>query len=78
MRRNRHWPTTRQRHRVDDRHDLVHGVIIPRRREEPISEPRESVVRLISEGVQTKQIEAKLFIFERTVDTHVRSVHRLS
>jgi non-specific serine/threonine protein kinase len=32
------------------------------------------VAELISEGMQTKQIAAKLFISERTVETHVTNI----
>jgi DNA-binding NarL/FixJ family response regulator len=32
------------------------------------------ISRLIGEGIQTKQIAAKLFISDRTVETHVTNI----
>jgi DNA-binding NarL/FixJ family response regulator len=51
--------------------------IAPSPRHEPptaLTAREMEVSRLISEGMQTKQIAAKLFISERTVETHVTNI----
>ena len=45
-----------------------------RDRSNPLTAREMEISRLISEGMQTKQIAAKLFISERTVETHVTNI----
>src|SRR4029453_1036027 len=40
----------------------------------PLAEREADVARLVAEGLSNKQIGARLFISERTVDSHVRSI----
>lgn len=39
-----------------------------------LAKPEADVARLVAEGLSNKQIGARLFISERTVDSHVRSI----
>jgi len=39
-----------------------------------LSEREADVARLVAEGLTNKQVAARLFISERTVDSHVRSI----
>jgi DNA-binding NarL/FixJ family response regulator len=46
--------------------------------ETPLAAREADVARLIADGLTNKQIGARLFISERTVETHVRNVlHKL-
>ena len=47
---------------------------VHRERSAPLTAREMEISRLISEGMQTKQIAAKLFISERTVETHVTNI----
>jgi DNA-binding NarL/FixJ family response regulator len=40
----------------------------------PLARREADVARLVAEGLSNKQIGARLFISERTVDSHVRSI----
>ena len=40
----------------------------------PLGKREADVARLVADGLTNKQIGARLFISERTVDSHVRSI----
>jgi len=40
----------------------------------PLAKREVDVARLVADGLSNKQIGARLFISERTVDSHVRSI----
>ena len=40
----------------------------------PLGKRETDVARLVADGLSNKQIGARLFISERTVDSHVRSI----
>ena len=40
----------------------------------PLAKREADVARLVADGLTNKQIGARLFISERTVDSHVRSI----
>jgi DNA-binding NarL/FixJ family response regulator len=40
----------------------------------PLSPREQEVARLVADGLTNKEIGARLFISEHTVDTHVRSI----
>jgi len=40
----------------------------------PLGKREAEVARLVADGLSNKQIGARLFISERTVDSHVRSI----
>jgi DNA-binding NarL/FixJ family response regulator len=40
----------------------------------PLGKREADVARLVADGLSNKQIGARLFISERTVDSHVRSI----
>jgi DNA-binding NarL/FixJ family response regulator len=46
----------------------------PHRRDGALAKREADVARLVAEGMSNKQIAARLFISERTVDSHVRSI----
>ena len=50
------------------------GVAEPGGAAAPLAEREADVARLVADGLTNKQIGARLFISERTVDSHVRSI----
>src|SRR5437588_11109880 len=55
---------------------VIAEAISPRRPEVSLSERELSVLRLVAEGLQTKQIALSLTIAERTVKFHINSIFR--
>ena len=51
-----------------------HGVAEPSGAAAPLAKREADVARLVADGLTNKQIGARLFISERTVDSHVRSI----
>ena len=72
-------PTARQAGRVLGRGDQISAALWPDRQREPAAGPgltrrEREVAELIADGLTNRQIAARLFVSERTVDTHVSRI----
>jgi DNA-binding CsgD family transcriptional regulator len=50
------------------------GAVSSRAATAPLAKREADVARLVADGLTNRQIGARLFISERTVDSHVRSI----